>query len=1235
MRTVQISVPEEDIKERLLPGDILAKHQNQMHTIVEEATRGFNNDSGLVKGAITASVMWLRPVPDETPSAEVRHNPLYARNMHNIPEDRTRVFREWSTELDTILLDEEREGSGWSFEGISRLTLYFIRHGVISNLRGHALFTGGGRDYIINPSSQGHCLIQAIGAFKLLHETRGLYDENKSVPWHVKRAIMNRTDSAEKLLRLGVKFSPEKTGYTFDEISVVENMNNYNIFVYKVLQEGERRRVTLCRGGKNPGGQIIPLLCIDDIHIALITHLPQFVHTFARKNSSYRKKYRCPSCLWGVDSKIQLTRHMRNDCLGTVTVKMPAENYREFSKFSAAHPLRYTCFWDIESAQTPKEDNPEVLEHKAIMHASTIVDRHKNIKAKRVYTGPDAVDNFIDNLFIDWRNIRASEEKFEEIQMTKEDWRRFNKAKSCPVCKRRFGPNVKKVRHHLHSLARDHFLYAACFRCNAKMADQRRTLTCIAHNGNGYDIHLLLKERSKATGFRILPKSANTYHSVEIEEPKTEDNSKKNRGKIRFIDSRSFLSSSLSKLAATHIKSGLPLEITKKLLVQNGVPRAVFPKLLSGKGVIPYRWIDSVEKLKEKRLPPKEVFFNDLTKEELSDEAYNDCQEIWRLGNCQDMKRFVELYILMDVGLLSDVMMSFRDTMFQYTGLDPFQFVSLPGLAWESMLKKSGVKLELLTDMHLYSLFNKNIRGGLAAAMRTKTKANNRFCRNYDKNRRTSYILYIDFNSLYGTVMSQFKLPVGNFEFFLENEIDEIFGDITGEDLSKFFQVDTDGEKAYFLLVDTFVPAEVALKTDDLPLSISKLEITEEMLSPRNREYLAAHGRTHPKSSTKLVASHLPQEQCFMHVTLLKELMSHGLKVSKLHEVYRCDQSRFMKSFVDENVRQRSLATSESERNLFKLFSNALYGKCCQNPLKHRERLRIIEDEKLFLSTVFSPFFKRCFPIREDRVACVLEREEVELNSPIYIGMSILDLAKVLLYRFFHGTLKKIYGENVQLCYSDTDSLIIRVFCNDIYEDIRDIPELNEWIDTSNFPEAHFLHDYERKGRLGLLKSETADKSIEEAICLRAKCYSLLLEDGTEKRAAKGVPYVCQKSMTHEMFRDVQLTKTERRFLFHAIRVKDCQASTAEYSRIGMNAYDDKRYIIDEERSVNYGHPSIPQQPIRVEQNNEEPRREFCEKSRVWREEDVIQNVNPLFRDRTRILDRAYPEKRFVQKYRV
>ena len=154
------------------------------------------------------------------------------------------------------------------------------------------------------------------------------------------------------------------------------------------------------------------------------------------------------------------------------------------------------------------------------------------------------------------------------------------------------------------------------------------------------------------------------------------------------------------------------------------------------KGVYPYEYMDSWKRFKEESLPDKEYFYSELNKEHITDEDYAHAQKIWDTFNIKNLGEYHDLYVQSDTLLLADVFESFRDKCIEIYELDPAHFLSAPGLAWQACLKKTGVKLELLTDNDMLLMFEEGIRGEMCQATYRYAKANNQYITNYDKNNK-------------------------------------------------------------------------------------------------------------------------------------------------------------------------------------------------------------------------------------------------------------------------------------------------------------------------------------------------------------------------------------------------------------------------------------------------------------------------------------------------------------------
>ena len=137
-------------------------------------------------------------------------------------------------------------------------------------------------------------------------------------------------------------------------------------------------------------------------------------------------------------------------------------------------------------------------------------------------------------------------------------------------------------------------------------------------------------------------------------------------------------------------------------------------QLLLRKGVFPYDWFDKFERLGANELPAKDTFYSRLNNEDISKDDYLHAQKVWSTFQMSTMREYHDLYLQSDVLLLADVFENFRDLCMKNYGLDPAWYYTSPGLSWDAGHKKTGVKLELLTDPDMLLFFEKGIRGGVS-----------------------------------------------------------------------------------------------------------------------------------------------------------------------------------------------------------------------------------------------------------------------------------------------------------------------------------------------------------------------------------------------------------------------------------------------------------------------------------------------------------------------------------------
>ena len=246
--------------------------------------------------------------------------------------------------------------------------------------------------------------------------------------------------------------------------------------------------------------------------------------------------------------------------------------------------------------------------------------------------------------------------------------------------------------------------------------------------------------------------------------------------------------------------------------------------LLTRKGVYPYEYVNSWDRSSETQLPPISAFYSNLNMSSISEEDYQHAQRVWKEFGIRDLGDYHDLYLRTDVVLLANVFEAFRDTCLRHYTLDPAHFYTSSGLAWHTCLKRTGIKLELLTNPDMLLMFEWGIRGGITQAVHKYSLANNGYMGDrFNPNEDTTYLQYLDGNNLYGWAMSQ-PLPTGGFKWV----------DVNHNEIS---ELATRTDKGYLLEVDVSYPKELPNQHNDLPLMCERMEINgEEKLVPNLRD---------------------------------------------------------------------------------------------------------------------------------------------------------------------------------------------------------------------------------------------------------------------------------------------------------------------------------------------------------------------------------------------------------------
>src|SRR5437870_3866960 len=379
---------------------------------------------------------------------------------------------------------------------------------------------------------------------------------------------------------------------------------------------------------------------------------------------------------------------------------------------------------------------------------------------------------------------------------------------------------------------------------------------------------------------------------------------------------------------------------------------------------------------------------------------------------------------------------------------------------------------------------------------------------------------------------------------------------------------DTNNSKeGHILEVDLEYPKELHDLHNEYPYCPKHMSVKDEMLSEYCKVVWDKNSVKCGKL-TKLIPTLYNKEKYIVHARNLKQAVDAGLVLKRIHRVLEFEQKPWMKEYIDFNTEKRKLAENDFEKNFFKLMNNSVFGKTMENVRKRRNFKLICDENKLEKYSSKHTFINGII-FNENLVGGNYVQENLKLNKPIYVGFSILDISKTLMYDFHYNFIKNKYGDRARLLFTDTDSLCYELETKPMYKDMYDNKEMFDLSDVKGK-----YNDFENKKVSGKFKPEYANSTIREFIGLRSKMYSVKLDDENEDKKAKGiVKSVIKKDLKHEMYNKILTTSGRMYSRMKVIRSQKHRVYTMDINKISLSAFDDKRYLLEDGiSSYAYGH---------------------------------------------------------------
>ena len=1053
------------------------------------------------------------------------------------------LMEELSKRIDKL---EDINGSGWTFEEIEKIEIHTVEW---EPLRGSK--------FIPLPKE----ILDKKAVINMQN------NDDNCFMWCIARAanpVEKNPARIDKKLRIQAKalnMEGIKTPTPIKDITKFEEQNED--FSVIVLAYNENNRIYPCRDSKytyQRKHHVILILITDEDtkewHYGLVNDDSRLLSS---QNSNYNGKiFRCWNCFNAFYKKEVFEKHkLYCSNLNPCRMIMPEEgsvvkfkNYQNINRHPFIIHVDFECIVEkIEGCDgnPGKSYTNKIQKHKPISYTYSVVSFNESVRKSSVekYTGEDCMEEFVINIEKECHELYHIPQAISIL--TREDKINFNYANHCKYCGKRFLDEKDKKRDFCYYTGK--YLGAVHPKCKSGKPD---FIPVVFHNLSSYDSHLFITNlASKINGEKIdcIPNNEQKYISftkhIVVGGYKDKDGiTHPLKFKIRFIDSYKFMASSLSSLT-----NNLPQNGFKNLEREY---RGEKLELTKRKGVFPYDWFDSIEKLKYKELPPIEEFYSQLSGEGISEEDYQHVKNVWNVFECNTFKDYLELYNRIDVLLLADIFENFRDICMKNYEIDPAYYFTAPGLFWDAMLKMTGIELELLSDIDMFLFFKRLVRGGISMISNRYGKANNPYMGDkFNPEEVIKYLMYYDANNLYGFIMCE-KLPIDGFEWLTEDEIENLFNNQTMEVWKKTPCV-------------VEVELEYCEKLHDLH---NDLPVCPETLLTKNKV-------------EKFVPNLRNKEKYVIHYRTLLFVLSLGLKLKKIHRGIKFREENWMKKYIDKNTYLRTIATNEFEKDFFKLGNNSVFGKGMEDILK-RVDVRLVTSSKVLGKLSAKINYKGLRIFNEDLVSVHMGKTEIKMTKPIYIGGCVLDLSKIPMFDFHYNYIKQNYGNKARLLNMDTDSLTYEIETEDIYKDMS--KNVNEIFDTSNYPKNHpsGIQSGINKKVPGKFKDELGGKIMVEFAGLRPKLYSFLTLEDKEEKKCKGIKTsVVKNKITFGDYKECLFNNSILLQEQYGIRSYDHQLFTEKQNKVALTPFDDKRYILEDGvNTLAWGHYKIKDKKI-------------------------------------------------------
>ena len=362
---------------------------------------------------------------------------------------------------------------------------------------------------------------------------------------------------------------------------------------------------------------------------------------------------------------------------------------------------------------------------------------------------------------------------------------------------------------------------------------------------------------------------------------------------------------------------------------------------------------------------------------------FKHAKKVWKTFGQETLGDYHDLYLKTDICLLAYIFLKFRTLNLKQYRLHPAHYYTSPGLSWDTMLKKIGVQLELLTDVDMHLFIEQGTCGGISVVSKQYAKANNPCVKDYDPNNPNNYIQYLDAHNHYSCAMCK-PLLKGKFAWKTVMPTEE-----------QMCMRHT--RWGWILEADLEYLAKLHRAHNGYPLAPEKRK-SREWISDYQKTWWMSWGWNTMKQS---LSWRWKTKRTISCITEICSFLNQGMKLKKVHRVLQFDQECWMEPYNRMNTEFQKQAKNEFEKNFYNLMNNSVLAKTMENVQKQVHNTIVCRDEReKICKLIVSPLFGSCTLFFQRSRRFRMHKECMKLDKPFYAGMIIFDVSKTLIYDF-------------------------------------------------------------------------------------------------------------------------------------------------------------------------------------------------------------------------------------------